>query len=110
MALSFSLALTLCMPSFCNQTQNSLNIDFGPIVPSGTYVSSATSFGLHTQTICINICICHKYSTLLFAGSILKQANSASVCRESCPLSVIEDDEVAAHVYGYCSWTTYELK
>lgn len=30
---------------------------FGPILPSATYVSNAASFRLHTQTICINICL-----------------------------------------------------
>lgn len=41
---------------------------------------------------------------------VLKQANSVCICKYRCPLSVIEDDKVAAHVWGYCSWNTYESK
>lgn len=49
-------------------------------------------------------------STLLFTTRLLKQGNSACVCRYRCPLTVIEDDGEAAHVRGYCSWTTYKSK
>lgn len=57
-----------------------------------------------------SIFVCKIPNTLLFGAGALKQANSACVCRYRCPLSVIEDDEEAAHVRGYCSWTTYKSK
>lgn len=40
----------------------------------------------------------------------LKQESSACVSRYRCPPCVIEDDEEAARVRGYCSWTTYKSK
>lgn len=83
---------------------------FGSILPGGTYVANATSFRLHTETICINICLNISQILCFFVGRVLKQANSACVRRYRCPLSVIEDDEEAARVWGYCSWTTYKSK
>lgn len=79
----------------------------GPTSSAGTYVDNAISFILHTQTICIHICL-HISQILRFF--VLKQELSACVCRYRCPLLVIEDDEEAARVWGYFSWTTYKSK
>lgn len=55
-----------------------------PILPGGTYVSNATSFRLHTQTICIDICL-HVYlkippPPLRFFACSGFEAGELSVC------------------------------
>lgn len=108
LALSSS-QLSPCACHASAQTQSSSNHDFWAH-SACWYSCRHLSYCKHKPYASIFVCIYPKYS-LFFAARVLKQADSACVCRYRCPLlSVIEDDEEAARVWGYCSWTTYKSK
>lgn len=111
-----SSALALRLPCLCNQTQNSSNQDFrSPFCPvvlmSATlHLSGCTHKPYASIFVCMYISKSLPPPFAFLPARALKQESSACVSRYRCPPCVIEDDEEAARVRGYCSWTTYKSK